>query len=674
MPNRLAAEASPYLQQHADNPVDWYPWGREALDRAQREDRPILLSIGYSACHWCHVMEHESFEDETIARLMNDHFVNIKVDREERPDIDQIYQLVVQLLGRSGGWPLTVFLTPEQKPFFAGTYFPPVDRHGLPSFPKILQAVADAYRDKRDELVLQAREITDAISQVARLEGTLEEFSPNAIVAAATRLGARFDDVHGGFGSRPKFPSTISLDVLLRHGIVNDDESACARVLKALDAMRAGGIYDQLGGGFHRYSTDERWLVPHFEKMLYDNALLLRLYIDAYRAFGVPHYADTARQIVGYLVREMLDPGGGFYATQDADSEGHEGRFFVWTSEDVRAACGEDAALACAYFGVDEDGNFEGTNASVLSLARSVADVAIRLSMAPSEVERRLTVAKVAMLTHRDKRPRPSRDEKIMTAWNALLIGALAEGAHALREPTWLRTAERAFDFIWNTNTQDNRALRHCKDGVAKGPGFLDDQAFLGCAALDLYEATGDGRYIQKANALAATIREHFVVDGTLYFTPSDADALIAKTQDVFDHATPSATSVALLLFVRLGALSDRGLAKVAEKQLGKLVNAVKENPFALAQTVIVIDRVARGTVDVVLVGDAGTLVDATYDAYIPNRNVAWASLDGATSAPLLARGKAATAPEAFVCRDHACSPPVTGYRQLTELLAKSLK
>src|SRR6185312_9242144 len=336
MPNRLAHEASPYLQQHAQNPVDWYPWGAEALERSKREDKPILLRVGYSACHWCHVMEHESFEDERIASLMNEHFVCIKVDREERPDIDQIYQLTVQLLGRSGGWPLTVFLTPDQKPFFAGTYFPPVPRHGMPAFPQVLLAVAEAYREKRDEIDLQAREIADAIGQVAKPESKAGEISPALLATAAARLATRFDDEHGGFGHRPKFPSTMSLDVLL----ASRDVRSRARVKKALDAMRTGGIYDQLGGGFHRYSTDERWLVPHFEKMLYDNALLLRLYVDGWRVFGDERYAATAREIVAYLRREMLDPSGGFYATQDADSEGEEGKFFVWTQDEIKEACG----------------------------------------------------------------------------------------------------------------------------------------------------------------------------------------------------------------------------------------------------------------------------------------------------------------------------------------------
>src|SRR5580658_8485744 len=366
MPNRLAGEASPYLQQHADNPVDWYPWGPEALEKAKREDKPILLSIGYSACHWCHVMERESFEDEAIASAMNASFVSVKVDREERPDLDHVYQLVVQLMGRSGGWPLTVFLTPDQKPFFGGTYFPPADRYGMPGFPKVLQAVWEAYRTRREEVDDQSAKLTHAIEQVAADEthAVADEAGASAsgpgasaalVAEAGKKLASRFDRVHGGFGHRPKFPNTMSLDVLLRTGQKE-------LVRKALDAMRAGGIWDHLGGGFHRYSTDERWLVPHFEKMLYDNALLLRLYADAWRVTGEPLYAETARSIAAYLAREMTAPDGGFYATQDADSDGEEGKFFVWTPAEIDAACGDDddaARAAKAAFDVTDAGNFE---------------------------------------------------------------------------------------------------------------------------------------------------------------------------------------------------------------------------------------------------------------------------------------------------------------------------
>jgi uncharacterized protein YyaL (SSP411 family) len=669
MGNRLAHAASPYLQQHADNPVDWYPWGDEAFARAAREDKPILLSVGYSACHWCHVMAHESFEDERIAALMNEHFVCIKVDREERPDIDQIYQLTVQLLGRSGGWPLTVFLTPDRKPFFAGTYFPPVDRHGMPGFPRILLSVAEAYRERRDDVDLQAREIADAIADVARPAPKPGELSPDLLERAAARLAARFDDEHGGFGSRPKFPSTMSLDVLLAHGVLDDDPRARARVRKALDAMRAGGVYDQLGGGFHRYSTDERWLVPHFEKMLYDNALLLRLYVDGFRVFDDERYAATAREIVAWLEREMLDAQGAFYSTQDADSEGEEGKFFVWTPAEVRAAvpAAEDADLACARFGVTDEGNFEGQAASVLSLAEPVDKLAVRFGLAPSEVERRLETARAAMLAHREKRPRPFRDEKILASWNGLLVGALADASRALAEPRWLALAERAFAFVWQNLQKDGRVLR----SVGAGPGFLDDHAFVACAAVDLYEATGRADYLTRARSLAETIRAHFAgEDGALYLVADDGEALIARPKDVYDHAIPSATAKALELFARLGSLSDEALSAAAERGVASFAAAAVENPFGLSSLVLLADRVARTSVDVVLVGESDELLRAAYRAYVPHRSIAHAALDGSSAAPCLADGKRASAPSAFVCRGQSCAPPTSVYRELMGLLS----
>ncbi len=660
MANRLAHEPSPYLKQHSENPVDWYPWGDEALERAKREDKPILLSIGYSACHWCHVMEHESFEDDRIAGIMNAHFVSIKVDREERPDLDQLYQLTVQLLGRSGGWPLTVFLTPDQKPFFAGTYFPPTDKHGMPGFPRILEAVADAYKNKRGDIDLQAKEIADAIGQVAHPDVKPGDVPPDVLEKCAARLASRFDDENGGFGSRPKFPNTMSLDVLLAHAILDKDDRARARVKRALDAMQAGGIYDQLGGGFHRYSTDERWLVPHFEKMLYDNALLLRSYVDGWRVFEDERYRATAREIVAYLEREMLDSGGAFYATQDADSEGEEGKFFVWTPEQVRDAAGDDAELVCARYGVTKEGTFEDGPASVLELATSIQDLAVRFTMAPSEVERRLANARAALFAHREKRPKPFRDEKILASWNGLLVSSLADASRALAEPKWLALAERAFDFVWRVLVQDDRVLRHCKDGVAKGPGFLDDQAFVACAAVDLYETTGNATYLDRALALAKTIRAHFMNDGALFLTPDDGEALIARTQDIYDHAIPSATSKALDLFSRLGAIThDEELAKLAERGIASFASSAVDNPFGLSSIALLAHRVAASTVDVVFtnVPPADPLVNAAFDVFVPQKTIAWASAQGVS-------------PNVTVCRGHSCSLPVSTYRELLRLLS----
>ncbi|WP_437930411.1 thioredoxin domain-containing protein [Sorangium sp. So ce291] len=712
--NRLANESSPYLLQHAHNPVEWYPWGAEALDLARKEDRPILLSIGYAACHWCHVMERESFEDEAIARHMNELFVNIKVDREERPDLDHIYQLVVQLMGRSGGWPLTVFLTPDQRPFFAGTYFPPKDKLGMPGFPKVLDAVADAYRNRRAEVELQAQEITQAIERTQRPQraperaagaaSAVEPASSDLLRRASRQLLARFDNRHGGIGSRPKFPNTMSLDVLLRRGVLEGDRVAADSVELALDRMRDGGIWDHLRGGFHRYSTDERWLVPHFEKMLYDNALLLRLYADGFRAFKKPIYAETARELVGYLFAEMRDPEGGFYASQDADSEGSEGKFFVWTLDQLRAAVGEDQLaydMARLVFGITEEGNFEHTGATVLSQHRTVEQAAAVLDSdaaggSAAHLERcreALARARARMLAAREERPRPARDDKVLASWNGLLIGALADAGRALDAPAWVDAAARAFAVLERKLMRGGRVGRYLKDGApafaraerAGGgdvrPGFLDDQAYLGNAALDLYEATSEPRYIGVARAIADAMIAHHWDEAArgFFFTPDDGDALIARTQDIYDQAVPSAVSMAALLCLRLSEIADERYLAPAEKQLEALAPTALENPFGLGQTVCVLDRLARGSVTVVVVGEAssaatGDLAREAFKAYLPDRAVVVvdpARPESAAAAKVVADGKPARpgAAVAYVCRGRACSAPVTEPVELRALL-----
>jgi uncharacterized protein len=672
MPNRLAHEASPYLLQHAKNPVDWHPWGAEALEKARREDKPILLSIGYSACHWCHVMERESFESEPIARRMNELFVNVKVDREERPDLDQVYQLVVQLMGRSGGWPLTVFLTPAQKPFFGGTYFPPVDRYGMPGFPKVLEAVSDTYRTRREEVNTQAEEITSAITRLATGEvHALGSISKELLAAAARKLAGRFDDAHGGFGHRPKFPNTMCLDVLLRAGDVD-------RVRKALGAMRAGGIWDHLGGGFHRYSTDERWLVPHFEKMLYDNALLLRLYIDAWRVTGDSTYERTAREIAAYVAREMTAPEGGFYATQDADSEGEEGKFFVWTAHEVDASCagdGEAARVARAAFDVTEAGNFERTGATVLSTPRAIVEVAKKLSMAPQAAEAALERARAAMFAAREKRIKPFRDEKVLANWNGLMATALAEAGAALGDRALLDVAERALGFVERVlvvreSDSRSRVLRHCKDGAVRGPGFLDDHAFVADAALDLYEATGAARWVGLARSIAESILAHFqdADGGGFHFAPDDGEAILVRAKEPFDHAIPSGASVACRVLLRLGTLLDAKYAGPATRAVEQLASAAADNPFGMSVTVGLADRLVHGSVDVVLVGPRSSdatqaLARVVHRAYLPDRVLAWVdptdpqTLDACQA---LAEGKAAQgAPAAYVCRGRTCSLPL---------------
>ncbi|HEY8079969.1 MAG TPA: thioredoxin domain-containing protein [Labilithrix sp.] len=689
MPNRLGREASPYLLQHANNPVDWWPWCEEALAESKRRDAPILLSIGYSACHWCHVMERESFEDPAIAKLMNELFVPIKVDREERPDLDQIYQLVVQLLGRNGGWPLTVFLTPAQKPFFGGTYFPPQDRYGMPGFAKVLTAVAEAYRDKREEIEAQSGELARAIDEVARggdreSESAAYAPAPDLLERASRLLLRRFDDVHGGFGQRPKFPNTMPWEILLRRGTLEDDGTAkdFARVM--LESMRRGGIWDHLGGGFHRYSTDERWLVPHFEKMLYDNALLLRAYVDGFRVFGDALLSRTVEAIVSYLAREMTDASGGFYASQDADSEGQEGKFFVWDPPEVRAAANADADVALAYFGVTDEGNFEehgvDTKKTVLHESRPLGAVAARLDLSEADARAALERATHAMFDAREKRPKPFRDEKILTSWNALTIGALADAGAALGREEWIARADKALAFVEaKLVAADGRVQRLVKGDVVKGPGFLDDHAYLANAALDVYEATGGPSRALLAKRVADAMLAAFHDDREgFFFTPKDGESLITRSKDPYDNAVPSGVSTACRALLRLGTLIDAKYTQIAEKELVRLAPSAIANPFGYGQTLCELDRLVRGSVDVVLVGpraDARTqsLARGVFSRYLPNRTLAWLDPSDARSREAcagLAEGKEPkAAPVAYVCRGRACSLPVATPEELAPLL-----
>ena len=698
--NRLVTEASPYLLQHAYNPVDWWPWCEAALEEAKKRDVPILLSIGYSACHWCHVMERECFEAPEIAQLMNERFVNIKVDREERPDLDQIYQLVVQLMGRSGGWPLTVFLTPSQKPFFGGTYFPPEDRYGSPGFPKVLRAVSEAYRERREEVDSQANELTEAIAKVG--EGNDESAAytpgPDLLERASSQLLRRFDETYGGFGRAPKFPNTMPLEVLLRRGVLEHDGASreCARL--QLESMRAGGIWDHLGGGFHRYSTDERWLVPHFEKMLYDNALLLRAYVDGHRALALPPFADTAREIITYVQREMTAPEGGFYASQDADSEGEEGKYFVWDEADVKATLGDDTtaiAAAIDHFGITPAGNFEDhgrpTFKTVLHESRPVEAVGAKLGLSSDDAAAAIARAKRQMFEARERRTKPFRDEKILTSWCSLMIGAMAEAAAALDSPDALASAERAFAFVATKLVVPGRLPRAARlakkvtdananpSWIVKSPGFLDDHAYLANAALDLYEVTGDPSKATLARGLADAIIDAFwSKEGGFFFTPRDGESLITRSKDSYDNAVPSGASMAVRALSRLGVLVDDKYGKLAEAELVRIAPAAVANPFAYGQSICELDRLVRGSVDIVLVGprtDERTreLARMVFKRWLPNRNVAWfdpMTPDSLKACARIADGKPATeVPAAYVCRGQTCSLPVTTPEALSALL-----
>ncbi len=679
-PNRLIHELSPYLQQHAQNPVDWYPWGDEALSRAKREDKPLLVSIGYSACHWCHVMERESFDDPETAALMNRLFVNVKVDREERPDLDQIYQLVVQLMRRSGGWPLTVFLTPSLQPFFGGTYFPPVERYGMPSFRTVLNAVAEAYGERRSEVEKSAAQLTQAITQVTTSRADPADPPPDVTLKAAARLAARFDQAHGGFGDRPKFPNTMSLEVLLR-AHHRGGAGALERVTQTLDAMREGGIHDQLGGGFHRYSTDARWLVPHFEKMLYDNALIARLYVDTWRATGEARFADTARDALSYAMREMRAPEALFYATQDADSEGEEGRFFVWTPAQLEEALDPDEARAAAlYFGVSEAGSFEDTGASVLHVNRPLAAVAAQLSMSEDQASALVERAREKLFRAREQREKPFRDEKIITSWNGLVISAFAVAGGALGEARFVDVAREALDAAKRILVSDAGLARIAKDGQARGDGFLQDYADLANAAIDVHEATLDPAALAFAEEwVREADRRFWDEDEGGYFFALGADDLLVRAKDIYDNAVPSATSSMVHALLRLHAYTGAPeLLEHAERTLRGLTAQAMENPFGFGRLIAALDLYANGPVEILVVAedgdpDADALLAAARRCHVPDLVLARVRPGTETG-----RGVGAGAPRgtvdgratAYVCRDRTCSPPVTRPEALAELLS----
>ncbi len=680
--NRLIHETSPYLLQHAHNPVDWYPWGDEALTKARTEQKPILLSIGYSACHWCHVMEHESFEDEDIAVLMNRYFVNIKVDREERPDLDQIYQTAFQVFNRrGGGWPLTMFLTPDGKPFHAGTYFPPEDRHGMPGFPRVIETVAAAYRERAQDLAHTGEQAVAILEKVETPEPAGAIPDREAIVSAVESLTRFFEPVHGGFGTGPKFPGTMALDLLLRHAHASGDLDARRRAAFTLQMMSAGGIYDQLGGGFHRYSVDGQWIVPHFEKMLYDNALLIPLALDLFQVTGDADFSRVARETADYLLREMRHPDGGFFSTQDADSEGHEGTFFVWTPQEIEQALGsEEAALFCRAYGVTAHGNFEGKTILRVLLREDALTVEFRRPI--EEIRTRLAASRRTLFAVREHRVKPFRDEKILTSWNGLAIAALARAAMVLDEPRYIRAAEDAVAFIAKELWKDGRLLRTWKDGRAKLNGYLDDYTFLANASIDVYEATGTRRHLEWARELTDIVLAQFwAPDGRgLYVTSHDHEVLVTRPLSGADQSIPSGVSQAAFALLRLDAyLGVPAYRGVAEHVFTLFGRAMEDNPFGYANLLCALDLYHEGSVDVVILGpsdhgDTRALLRAVHTTYLPNRAITITAADRRDAAPVpeAVRGKTLVdgRPTAYVCRRFTCSAPVTEPAALRALLA----
>src|SRR3989441_2390204 len=558
MANRLINETSPYLLQHAHNPVDWYAWGAEALDRAAKEDKLILLSIGYSACHWCHVMEHESFENPAIAKVMNQNFVNIKVDREERPDLDQIYMSAVQIMTGSGGWPLTIFLLPNGEPIFGGTYFPPEDRYNRPGFLRVLETIAEAYRTRRAEIMENAKSLREHLTRPTFRKSQDEIIDTNLLDMACRTIASRFDSREGGFGSAPKFPPSMSIDLLLRYSDRTGSEQALHMATLTLDKMAYGGMYDQVGGGFHRYSTDDRWLVPHFEKMLYDNALLVRAYVDAHRVTGKPLYKRIVEETLDFVVREMRGANGAFYSTQDADSEGIEGKFYVWSLKEFSEVTGADAELVAKYFGVTEQGNFEEQN--ILNVSRDL-ELFSKLERIPvQELETTIEATKKKLYRARENRVRPGRDEKVLTDWNGLMLRAFAEAAGHFNRDDYRRVAAANADFILTTVWDGTRVLHSFKDGRARFNGYLDDYANLADALFALYELTFDYKWLEAATQIMDRMIQSFwdANNAGFYFTGGNHESLITRPKDFFDNATPSGNSVAADVLLRLAAVTGR--------------------------------------------------------------------------------------------------------------------
>ncbi|MFM7735264.1 MAG: thioredoxin domain-containing protein [Alphaproteobacteria bacterium] len=675
-PNRLAREQSPYLRQHAHNPVDWYPWGPDALDRARREDKPILLSIGYSACHWCHVMERESFEDEAIAARMNRDFVCIKVDREERPDLDTVYMNAVQMLSGSGGWPLTVFLSPDGRPFYGGTYYPPEDRWGRPGFPRVLESLATAWRDRRDEVHAASGRLLDAMARLSVFEQDDSALRPETVARGAEAILGHVDRARGGLGSAPKFPNVGAFHLLLRRHRATGRPELLDAVRLTLDRMADGGIHDQLGGGFHRYSTDAEWLVPHFEKMLYDNAQLVPLFLDSHLVCGSTLHRDAAIATLDWMRREMAN-GDGFASAQDADSEGEEGLFYTWRIEEIENLLSPDeAAVLTRRYRVDSDGDFaepgQAIRRSILHVGPTLAEIAVEIARPEREVATLLESARRKLLAAREKRTWPGRDDKVLTAWNALAIRAFARGAAVLDRPDLLEVALRADAFLERELVSgDGRLLRTWNEGVARYDATLEDHALLASARIDLFAATGDPAHLERARRLADAMLERFHDDagGGFFLTASDGEALVDRPKPAFDGSIPSGNAAAAEALQRLGRVTGvTRYTDAAREVMRTFGGPLLRQPLGMAHLLAVLDDELRGPSEVVVAGppnDPATraLLAAAHAAWEPGRETFLvdterrdATLPEAVSGKSTVDGR----PAAFVCRGQACLAPVT--------------
>lgn len=675
--NRLFGESSPYLLQHAHNPVEWYPWGEESLQKAKSENRPIFLSIGYSACHWCHVMAHESFEDEEIAKIMNENFINIKVDREERPDIDDIYQRVSQLAIGTGGWPLSVFLTPDQKPFYVGTYFPKYGRYGMPGFGTILGQLAEAYKTKRQEIDSATVEFLQALEHSAK-----DVQQPSGVILdrsildeAAVGLLHMSDPVYGGFGQAPKFPNPSNLLFLLRCYDISGIDRYKDFVMFTADKMAAGGIHDQIGGGFARYSTDQKWLVPHFEKMLYDNALLVQVYAELYQISGDEKYLEVVEKTLEYVRREMMSPENGFYSAQDADSEGEEGKFYVWSKQEIFNSLGDEtiARIFCEYYGVGQAGNFEGKN--ILNIRSSFADLSLKYSRPPEMLKRIINDASSRLFEIREKRVKPGRDDKILTAWNGLMISSFAKGFRVTNNKHYLEIAKNTIEFIESRVTRDNgRLYRTFKDGISKLNAYLDDYAFYVNALLDVFELDSNPIYLEKAIKYTDFMLQHFwdPVDCTLYFTSDDHEQLIVRTKSLYDLAVPSGNSVAASDLLRLYHLTQKNdYLEKAEQIMKSGATSSAENPFGFGQLLTAIYLYVKKPIEITVrttdnIGEGQKMARWINKQFMPNAITAiienQSQLSRLQEYPFFSGTNSARTSQtdyAVICRNFTCSVPI---------------
>ncbi|MBN2321762.1 MAG: thioredoxin domain-containing protein [Acidobacteria bacterium] len=676
--NALVNETSPYLLQHAHNPVEWYPWGEEALSRAREEDKPILLSIGYSACHWCHVMERESFENEDIAKLMNAHFINIKVDREERPDLDSIYMAVVQMVTGSGGWPMTVFLTPEQEPFFCGTYFPPVGGLGKPSFPQVIQSVVQAYREKKQALNDSASSIVGELQKLNRLPDSQDELDPQILAEASSGIISNYDARNGGFGSAPKFPPSMALSFLMRAYSRSREERLLEIVENTLMHMACGGMYDQVGGGFHRYSVDAQWLVPHFEKMLYDNALLSRVYLDACLLTGKVFYRRIAEDTLDYVLREMASPEGGFYSSQDADSEGREGAFFLWSRKEIQSLLGDgDAEIFCRYFDVTPEGNFEGEN--ILNVPRPPHTFADLERIPGERLEAIIRSGKNRLFNAREHRIKPGRDDKILTAWNGLMLRSFAEAANAMGREDYREAAVRNAEFLLSRLRKNGRLFRSYKDGRARFNAYLEDYAYLLDGLLSLYEASFDPRWITEAESLAERMVDNFwdrSGDG-FYFTSEDHESLIHRPKEFYDHAVPSGNSVSAHALLKLWKFTgDDRWSSYSVSIFKRMIVPMRRHPGSFAHLLCALDFYLGQPREIAVAGSSGSpdtkaLLDEVFGVYMPNKVVAC----GSNAETFLLKDKPQVNGQAtaYVCENFTCKAPVTTAEELRQTLQSDL-